>query len=633
MLDANILSLHDAITEEFDPLKLELEEAEFIDVINSSITASQSHYKGKKLYQRQDQMLKYYLGDQLIIGGPNGLADWQKQYVENVIYEGVRRVKPIATSRLPDLTVKSGKDAQVAKLMTDVLNTDIKKRQNRKVLGLAHVHEQLFLYAVIKARWNAELGDDGDYEFINIYPKNIVWDHTCKTNNADDMRFVAENVELSVKEVMMMFPESADKLLENLGTNKKWSDDDKRNELKLASKIKLWEVWFHWWKESKDEQGKSKWEKINAVVWKYDNVVLGKMRNPYFDYEGKVRLFDPRMREKKPLSEEEMFDAYLGKLGLEEEKIYYNYFKNPRKPYFFMVYESLGQDPIDATNRVEQVLRFQDHINDEGRQIIEMNERSAGKALFNSDALDKDTIKSIDWRNTRQAISVGGDDITKAFAHATMPAAPQQLYKSKEENRTIAFEMLGVNATTRGVKEGDQTLGEAQMFREQDFGFIDDLVEDTLNEAAEWEAQWAMQFIRVFYTKQHFKEIVGKDGDSLYIAINQDFVDDGFLVEVSASGVDKLLRKRLAVENFKIGASDLLSYYEDIGADNPKERAYRAFLQKAAPQMYLQQYLMPEGALENGQLQPEQQPAQPDQAGAVPAQGMPGATPPMLPQT
>lgn len=587
MLDQNALDLRETILDDSDPLKLELENEEFIDVIDKSIAASRAYYSNKRLYERQDKMLDYYLGNQI---DPKKIdKKWQTPFVENIVYEGVRRIKPIAVSRLPDLTVRSSTNPQAAQLTTDLLNTDIRKRSTRKLLGLAHVHEQLMFYAVIKGRWNSEKGDDGDYEFVNVYPRNIVWDHTCKTNDADDMRFIAESTELTVKEVCMMFPDSRDKFIAALG----WQEGDERSEEeRMASKVTITEVWFHWWKEQTDEMQNKKWEKINAVVWKYQSCVLGKMRNPYFDYAGKVRLFDPRMTEKDGMSDQEFYASWASKQSeVQSQTIYYNYFKNPRKPYFFMVYESLGNDPIDATNRIEQILYFQDHINNQGRQIIEMNERSAGKPVINADALDKDVIEKLDWRNFKQALTVGGDDINKTFTYVAMPAAPPQLYKSKDENRSIGFEMMGVNATTRGVREGDQTLGEAQMFREQDFGFIDDLVEDTINAASEWIAQWSMQFIRIFYTKQHFKEVVGTDGESLWQAIDQDIIDDGMVVAVSASAVDKMMRKRLAMETFKLGASDLLSFYEDLGVDNPKEKARRAFLMQSSPQMYYQTYL------------------------------------------
>lgn len=602
-IDNNALELHDQIVEDTDPLHLNLENQEFVQVINDSIAQSISYYKKLRLPQRQDKMLDYYLGHQLETTGPRKLAPHQPRFVENVIYEGIRRIKPIATSRLPDLTVKHGQSKEIEDLMSDLLNTDISKRKTRKVLGLAHVQEQIFLYSVIKARWNPELGDDGDSEFINVYPKNVVWDHRCKTSNVDDMRFFAENTEMTVKEVIMMFPKAKEDLLKKLGI-----DPNDANEKKLASPITIWEVWFHWWKDHKDPiTSEVKWEKVHAVVWKYQEVILGKMKNPYFDYEGRMILFTKEMKEKTTPTDEQMLKAFMGELQLESQTKYNNYFKAPRKPYFLMVYESLGQDPIDATNRVEQVLYFQDHINDEGRQIIEMNERSAGKPIFNTEALSAQQIKDLDWRNMKQAIGVGGEDVNKTFAFAQMPAAPQQLYKSKEENRSIAFEMLGVNATTRGVREnGTTTLGQEQMYREQDFGFIDDLVEDTINDAAEWMAQWRMQFIKVFYTKDHYVEILGKDGDSIFQAVNQDFVSDGMVVEVSASAVDKMMRKQVAVQNMKIGG-DLLSYYEDTGQSNPKERARRAFMQANAPQMYYQEFLVDENVPGQAPVQPTPQ--------------------------
>lgn len=618
-MDKDAIALHDTIVSEQDPLKLDLADGDFIETIDALIDSSQKYYIKKHLYERQDKNLNYYKGDQLKIGGKDGLKEFQPRFVENIVYEGIRRIKPIATSQLPDMTVKG--DATTTQTLTDLLNTDAKKRANRKLIGLAHVHEQLFFYACIKARWNPEKGTDGDYEYINIFPNNVVWDQNCKTNNSDDMMFVAENAELRAKQVMMMFPKTAQALTDKLGFNTP-STDGKSTEERLASPIKIWEVWFHWWKETKDPDTKeSKWEKIHAVVWKYDNLVLGKMRNPYYDYEGKPQLFDPTMQEKNGMSEVELMKQYFDSAQQPASTIYYNYFRNPRKPYFFMVYESLGRDPIDETNRIEQILKFQDHINDEGRQIIEMNERSAGKAVFNSDALDKETVKSIDWRNVRQAITVTSDDINKAFAVAQMPAAPSQLYESKQMNRGIAFEMLGLNDTTRGVQpSGDTTLGQSQMYREQDFGFIDDLVEDTINEFAEWQAQWTMQFIRLFYTKDHMREIVGKDGDSVFTAINQNYITDGLVVEVSASAVDKMMRKQLAVQNMKMGVGDLLSYYEDTDQSNPKERAYRAFLQQSAPQMYAQQYLIPDSAASQNQgAQPA--PANPGQP-ATPGAGI-----------
>lgn len=619
--DTRSLELHDTMLIEADPLTLELNDNEFIDVIDQSIADSRNYYDGKHLPERQAKNLRYYSGNQFTL---EKIPEYQTPYVENVIYEGIMRIKPIASSRLPDMTVKPGSDddtaVESAETLTDVMNTDMKSRERRNLFDLAHVHEQLFFYAVVKARWNTEKGMDGDYEFLNVYPTNVVWDHQCKTHNADDMRFVAEFAELTLKEICMMFPKKKDEFLDYLGLQSAYQGKDMRSQKMMASTLSICEVWFHWYKDTTIE-GETKWEKVNGVVWKFGTFVLGKMRNPYFDYEGKIHFFSKEVKEKGLPTEQELMDMLFAG-SQQPDRVYYNYFKNPRKPYFFMVYESLGKDPIDETNRVEQILYFQDHINQEGTQIIQMNEQSAGKAVANSEAIDKETIKGIDWHNTKQMVSVNADDVGKAMTVFQMPAAPAQLYQSKSENRSIAFEMMGVGATTRGVNQGDQTLGEAQMFREADFGFIDDLVEGTINEMAEWIAQWSMQFIRVFYTKAHLVDAVGKDGESLYVSLTQDIVEDGMSAVVSASGVDKKMRKQMAVKNAELGLGDPLSFYEDTEQSNPKERAKRAFLLKMSPMQYYQEYLADKTDTLGGVPGPIQPPVTPG-AAPVPPQGMP----------
>ena len=102
-------------------------------------------------------------------------------------------------------------------------------------------------------------------------------------------------------------------------------------------------------------------------------------------------------------------------------------------------------------------------------------------------------------------------------------------------------------------------------------------------------------------------------------------------VVVSASGVDKMTRKRQAMENMKLGIGDPLTYYEDMESSNPKERALRAMMAQGSPQMYIQQYLM-----DKPETPPGQPPTATDQAmaaspGAPPPEGQPPAGPPPPP--
>ncbi|MCP3681663.1 MAG: hypothetical protein GY861_03140 [bacterium] len=585
-------SATEQLIQEADPFKLELKDEEFVDVIDQRAADSRAYYSKKNLRPRQKKLREYYKGVQGDATIEKNLPKYATPYLENIVYGGMSRQKPIALSRLPDMVVKAGDGGEVsrdsAETLTDLMNTDIKSRKRREILGRAFKEEPLNFYAVIKCRWNEELGFDGDYEFINIHPDNVEWDHTCKTSDVDDMSFFSEEEELTAKEVTMMFPAKADEFLEEVGLE----DPDKRTEKLMASKYGIKEVHFHWYKDSTDEAtGEKQWEKIHAVVWKYNKVVLHKMRNPYFDYEGKINYFTKAKKEKREPTTDEIYEAMFGQ-G-EGQKFYNNYFKNPRKPYYFMTYENMGEDPVDVTTRIEQILLFQDHINLEGLQISEMNARTVGKPVINAQYITKKDAKGIDWKDHNQALTVNADDVRKAFAHIPGLPAPAQMYKSKDTNRNFAYEMIGVNATTRGLRETDSTLGQDQMAREADYGMIDDVVEETINPLSEWMGEWSMQMIKMFYTKAHYKDVVGKDGDSLYTAITQDLVEDGMVVEIGASGVDRIQRKRMAIQN--VGMSpDFLNYFQDTEQSNPKERARMAWLSVNAPQLYYQEYLVEE---------------------------------------
>lgn len=601
--------------EVIDPLSLDISDAEIVRVVKENIKSSVSYYKEKGLYDKQQKNLTYYLGQQPLYKA----SKKSKPYKENIIYEGLTRQKPIALSRMPDLTVKPGDDTPETKKsahdLTGVFNSDLKRRENRKALGLMTKQEPLYYYAVRKAIWNPEKGMFGDYEFPVVHPDNVVWDHNCADNDANKMRFIAEQAKLMLKEVIMMFPNKEDEIKAEFG----WSVDERTEDAKMASPINIWEVWFHWYKKTGDKS-----ERIDGVIWVYGNVALKKMKNPYFDYQGKKKLFSKEMKEKGAYTIEDMF------AGIEQETdtVYNNYFEEPQKPYFFMVYENMGKHPVSETSRVEQILEFQDSINMNGSIIQDMNIRSRGKDLFDTEAIDQDTLDKIDLYDVDQALGISvpaGSSINNAHTHIEQKPATVQQYRSMTDDRQKGFEMLGTGPSTRGLSSPDSTLGQEQMSREGDFGLIDDIVEDTINACSEWQANWSMQFIKLFYTQAHMRHILGKDGEVLHTKLTQDTVDNGMEVVVSASGVDKMMRKRQAETNMKLGIGDPLSYYEDIDAPQPKERALRAMLAQGSPQMYIAQYLIDKPPVDpNMPVDPMQQ-ALAASPGGDPAQQMPPA--------
>ena len=621
----------DSLTSMADPLKLELDDEDLVNVIDQRIDDSDNYFNQTlNLKARREKNYAYLKGDQINI---DDLKYYNARYVDNLIWEAEGTIKPIAMSRLPDLLVKPGNESEESKKVSEelssVVNSDIRKRENRRVLGLAFKHNPVFLVGVLKAVWDPQMGDDGDYRFKVVHPNNITMDHTSSTNNERDMDFISEDTELSAKEIIMRFPKKKEEFLAEIGLG----PDVNKTEEKMASKYKIKEVWFTWWKDSEDpDTGEMKWERIEGVVWKYKTLVLGKMKNPYWDWQGKKRLFKYEMGKKKQLTDDEMRAAVFGEVeGVESEMFYFNHFKDPAKPYYFMGYEQMGEHPMDVTSRIEQVIYMQDNTNKRGRQITEMNDRAKGKHVFSTESgLDKKDIENIDMANPDEDISVDGE-VSKVHTFIPGTPAPAQLYQEQALERQKVFAKMGVHSTTRGERQPgtQETATGRQLMRESDFGRIDDLVEETINPAAEWMSNWAMQFIKMFYTKSHMRKLLGKDGELTFAKINRDMIEDGMEVVVSASGVDKAERKREAFERARLKLTDPLTFFIDTDASDPIGRTDKLMKFLLAPELYQQEFvekrnveqmgeaLNAEGVVGEQQPQPQPQMQQP----AMQAQG------------
>ena len=520
----------DQPNEIIDPFHLDLDDKTLVKVTRENIQQSIDFYILRDLKARQKKNVEYYLGKQALYDASNKA----KAYKENIIYEGISRQKPIELSRMPDLTVKPGDDTpeskQTAKDLSGIFNNDVRSRANRKLLGLSIKLEPLYYFAVVKAIWNSEIGMFGDYEFVHVHPDNVVFDHNTYDSDTNKMRFVAEKSQLMLQEVIMMFPDKEEEIKKEFG----WADKDKSDDLKLASPVNIQEVWFHWYDMKGNEV-----ERVDGVIWIYEELLLKKMKNPYFDYQGREKLFSRVMEEKDSYTMDEIFDMIdAGKEEEESDIVYNNYFQDPEKPYFFMVYENMGKHPIGETSRVEQILEFQDSINTGGSIIQDMNIRSRGKDLFDTGAIPQDTLDELNVYDVDQVLGLDlapGQSIGSVHGRIEQEPATQQQYRSLAEDRQKGFEMLGVGAENRGLSDPDSTLGQSQMAREGDFSLIDDIVEDTINACAEWQAKWSMQFIKLFYIKPHMRHILGKDGEVLHARLTRDMVDDGMEVVVDCN--------------------------------------------------------------------------------------------------
>lgn len=674
----NNLSFNGEIVQIADPLKLDIPDDELEEVVSKRIEKSQKFFEEKyNLTPRRRKNEKYLFGRQIADLEEKGkLKEYETRSADNALYEIEASLKPLAMAQMPDIIVTPGAEDQekqdAARDLSKVVDTMNKKRHQREILGIAFKHLPVYFTAVLKARWDSEEESDGDFMFDVINPEYIIVDHTATSRNPDDMSFIAHCTPMSVQDLIMRFPNKKKETFDYLtrmgimvGTTPTYKD--------LASEIMVWEVVFDWYKKKVTQDGQQgaemempsilepgiKWEKQQGVLWRIGDfakgLILDKMLDPNFDHEGEDKYYSYQVpgdeTSKQEVDPETMLMAMMtGQQipNLQKEKIYHNYFKKSRKPYYFFGYDQWGKVYLDETSRIEQNIRNQENLDDQNKTILDQL-KTRIKHIWGADSgMDKGAIQKLDMDDPRMDVRVEGDP-NKVHAQVNPERPDPAQFKALGDTRDRMYSISGSQAI-RGDVNGDTAATNNQLARQGNFTRSDDLVEDTINAASEWMAEWQMQFIKLRYTENHLKEILGPKGKMTYLNIRRDMISDGMEVLIKASSTDKLKAQRNAMDMTKIAPpqanpySNPIDFFRDMDMDDPEGRTERGVMFMTDPQGYFAKYVLEvegtpalAGALNGATPQAgAPQPGQPPQAPQQPSPQQaanPATEPPQAPNT
>jgi len=584
-----------------DPLALNIEDSELVKIVDRNAQNFKQYYKTTyNLFERRRKNELYYFGRQLIELEKTGKTkDYEHKNVDNILFEIMSDIKPLAMSQLPDLIVTPGNQSQEsqdsAKLLTKTTNADIKNRNNRQVLSLAFKHRPIYFAGCIMCVWNPELaGGLGDYEFVCVHPDQIEFDYTCTSSNVEKMKWFNHILSLSVEDILMRFPKAKEKFLVQLekdgivvGGKLTWKNK--------ATMLDIRQTWFTHYEKADDD----KFRKVEGLIWKYKDVILKKMKNPYFDYEGETQIFtydDPKLESSKHQLGLEEMQGFMAEGRIPDnttvEQVYHNYFQNPQKPYFLMTYDQWGKQPLDETSDFEQNINNQASL-DEINKIVHEQLKNRGHHVWSKESgLKPADIEKMDHNNPDEDYLVDGK-VSNVHAFVPPEMVSQQEFAETDRLQNRMFAMGGANAVRGQVLS--QTATTNQIARESNYTRADDIVDDTINAASEWMARWALHMIKVFYTKEHFREIFGDKGEMLYMKLHQDLVKDGMQVMIKASGTDKIKAQNNAMDMAKMQLTDPLSFFTDMGLDDPESRTVKLVTWMKDPMTYLQQFVETSG--------------------------------------
>lgn len=535
------------------PFAMPIDDTVLLSIVKTKIKDAEAFAEDKlKLKARRKTNEEFYLGKQL---DESQLFAWQIPYKDNLIWQNLEIRLAIAVGKMPDIiATPPDDDPKSKKRAADIekaLEIKVKSTMTRNLLKAGLRHRELYLLGCVKCRWDAQKGKHGDYTYDLVRPDRLVIDPTATIPydgfTSDNMEFIGEWIEEPVGVVLAKFPNKRNELMQELGIIR-------GTDRQMITKIRYLEFWFTWY----DKTGQC----MEGVGWKYNDLILDKRKNPYYDIEGYQYATGKPDDNGDPLI----------------ETVYRNHFECPRKPYIFITYQNLGKSVYDDTSSVEQAIPLQKMINKGGRQITEIAERAVPKLAFAGKYITKEDARRTTNDPDEHLWFEEADDINQAVKE--IPAAPPApvLLANQQHNQAQLDSKFSTHSVTRGETTPSESGVSKQITREGDLTVADDLNATAVERAMFEIANWATQMMRVMYHEPHTITNSGKDKNLERVTIHRDMIDPGLGITVSSSAVDKDERRAQALDLAARKAIDPMTLFEDLEAPNPKERAERLML-------------------------------------------------------
>lgn len=419
---------------------------------------------------------------------------------------------------------------------------------------------------VIKPFWNSKIND---FDAKSIDPTKIRIHK--KATKTDDSDFAIEEVTDSVMSVIKRFPDKKDAVLSKIG---KKEDDLIITDPQIVYK----EAWIH-----------------DHVIFKYEDIILGKIRNPYWDWDG--LLLTPQEEEELAdlsgdartniLNNARNDDVERKKTFAEFEDsdfsaYYFNHFNTPKKPYIIGTLFNNEDAPIGQTDMITQSAPLQENIDKRKRQIDENADIVNGQIKVDAQVMSKKEAQALRFETGGV---IWGKGVNTGVTRETGAVLPNYVKEDMIDSRNEVDNIMAASSAFRGERQGQETKAGRLALIEQSFLRLNELVQvvDYVN----YELfNWFYQLAKVRYTEHHYAKTMGSDNALQIMKLIQDDFEDGAEVRVISGKTlpeDKEFKFEQAQADIAKGLISPVDYLEISGYDNPKEKAKNKVLYDMNP--------------------------------------------------
>jgi hypothetical protein len=530
----------DQTNDEPKVLNLQQNGAELVEMLDRRITASKEHWDSKyKLDKVTKENTKLYLGEM-----PEDDEDNEERALDNRIFSSVRTIVPYVTSRITEPEVYPSSTAQAAtKFAEDIekaLYIKAKTEKVREKAKFALEDAMIVRRGYLKLRYDAMRRNFCTVEYVPA--ESIIIDHKAKPY--EEPRYFRHCLDKSVEDLLTMFPDMEKQIKEA------FKIDNNTPKQELEQEHVIHEDWLF---VPDKEEGLDL-----VVVWSYNGMYLGGMRDPNWRY-GQTNFLDFHMM---PL-------------------VCFNVLND-------------GRSFIDKTSFVEQAKYLQKNVDTRSEQISKnAGLGSVGMPVVASGALgddqsqflqfEGDTVLELDVSNTESRSIRDVFDVWKA------DRLQPEVYEDKIDSRNGIDNAFGTPNVFRGEQSKNNTLGQDVLVRDQAFGRQQEIV-DAIDSGMSRLYPLMAQFLLVYGNEEELFRFTGENSQFDYVLINTAELDTNVQIQVKAGTsmpIDRAQRRATADKAASQKMIDPLTYWEIMDEGNAEKYAKRVVEYTLDPAAYM----------------------------------------------
>lgn len=497
---------------------------------------------------------------------------------DNLIFEAIETFLPIATRANPDPLVTADPSDEGQLLGRDVKNAlvfEADRQKLRMINKRVTRHWLIYRIGVVKFRWNPITNR---IETVVINPKRMLFDTngTIGLDCSFTGEFLGEKCREPASKLIEMFPKKKDYIT-----------------ARAQGKLGTYLEYFEWWYKGTD------------FFFTMEEEVLGKFKNPHWNYDGETESPDPQ----------------TGSMVMTEVQGQ-NHLDEPSAPYRFLSVFSTGLQPHDETSLIMQNVGLQDMINRRMRQIDHNVERMNNSLVVNGRSFTDDQA-SLAATAMRKGTAIrvpspSGNGLGNDVMNFPATAIPQTVYENMQDVRMQLRNLFGTAGSAPGGEQSSQDTARGQiLINQMDASRIGGGVTEYIEQLDDAIYNYWVQMMYVYYDQPHYMTVAGLNGGKeLAVLHNARFgltqTLDITVKEGSLIPKDPMTERNEAIQLWSANAIDPRSLYTKLDFPDPNE---------ATMQLILWQQIQKGDMNALAQYMPEM--AQQAQAGAQP-QSQPG---------